>query len=51
VAVTLQQEVGGSGEPASATDEHTVPSPGVFIPAWRMEEHIARRAQRTDVSR
>jgi hypothetical protein len=48
---TLQQMVGGPGEPAAATDEDTLPSTGVLITVERVEEQIAGGAQGGDVSR
>ena len=48
---TLQQAVGCPGEPASATDEDTLPSTGVLITVERVEEQIAGGAQGGKVSR
>jgi len=50
-ATTLQQAVGCPGEPASATDEDTLPSTGVLITVDRVEEQIAGGAQGGKVSR
>jgi hypothetical protein len=48
---TLQQVIGCPGEPASATDEDTLPSTGVFITADRVDEKIAGGAQGGKISR
>ena len=51
MAATRQEAVGCSGEPASATDEDTLPSTGVLIAVKRVEEQIAGAAQGGEVSR
>jgi hypothetical protein len=48
---TLQQVIGCPGEPASATDEDTLPSTGGSITAERVDEQIAGGAQGGKVSR